>query len=47
VRRRQQLEDRLPERFADVVAVVIRFADPAIEGDVRGRSWDPSSGSWL
>lgn len=46
-RRRQQLEERLPERFADVVAVVIRFADPAIEGDVRGRSWDPSSGSWL
>jgi predicted nucleotidyltransferase component of viral defense system len=45
-RRRQRLENRLPEQFGDVVAVVIDFADPAIIGAVEGRSWDPVVGVW-
>jgi nucleotidyltransferase AbiEii toxin of type IV toxin-antitoxin system len=45
-RRRQQVEDRVPETFADVVAAFISFADPAISADALGRSWDPGSRSW-
>ncbi len=45
-RRRQQLEDRLPDRFAEVVSAVVVLADPAVSGNVRGLSWDPSAGSW-
>jgi predicted nucleotidyltransferase component of viral defense system len=44
--RRQRLEDRLPEQFGDVVAAVIDFADPAIVGAAKGRSWDPTVGVW-
>ncbi|HEX4863788.1 MAG TPA: nucleotidyl transferase AbiEii/AbiGii toxin family protein, partial [Acidimicrobiales bacterium] len=45
-RRRQQIEDRVPQTFADVVAEFISFADPVIAGDARGRRWDPRSRSW-
>jgi len=45
-RRRQQLEDRLPDEFQAVVSAVINFADPAIGGLAHGRVWDPASGSW-
>ncbi len=45
-RRRQHIEDRLPEQFEDVLAVVIGFADPAIVGSAEGRSWDPVAGAW-
>ncbi len=45
-RRRQRLEDRLPESFSEVVAAVIDFADPAISGDAKGRMWDPANGAW-
>ena len=45
-RRRQKLEDRLPERFEDVLAVVVGFADPAIMGTAEGRTWDPIAGAW-
>jgi hypothetical protein len=45
-RRRQRLEDRLPEQFGDVVSAVIDFADPAIVGSAKGRSWDPVTGAW-
>jgi Nucleotidyl transferase AbiEii toxin, Type IV TA system len=45
-RRRQQLEDRLPEKFGDVVAAVIEFADPAILGSAEGRSWEPATRRW-
>jgi hypothetical protein len=42
-RRRQRLEDRLPEQFSDVVEAVIDFADPAILGSAESRSWAPTS----
>jgi Nucleotidyl transferase AbiEii toxin, Type IV TA system len=45
-RRRQRLEDRLPEKFGDVVAAVIEFADPAILGSAEGRSWEPATRRW-
>jgi predicted nucleotidyltransferase component of viral defense system len=45
-RRRQRLEDRLPEQFGDVVVAVIDFADPAIVGAAKERSWDPTVGVW-
>ena len=45
-RRRQRLEDRLPEQFGDVISAVIDFADPAIVGSAEGRSWDPTAGAW-
>jgi predicted nucleotidyltransferase component of viral defense system len=45
-RRRQKLEDRLPEQFEDVLAVVIDFADPAITGTAEDRSWNPVAGTW-
>jgi predicted nucleotidyltransferase component of viral defense system len=45
-RRRQQLEDRLPERFDDVLSAIIAFADPAILGSAAGLTWDPLAGDW-
>ncbi len=45
-RRRQRLEDRLPEQFGDVVAAVIDFADSAILGSAEGDSWEPATGKW-
>jgi len=45
-RRRQRLEDRLPESFDEAVAAIIDFADPAISGDAKGRMWDPANGAW-
>ncbi len=45
-RRRQQLEDRLPDQFAEVVSAVVTFADPAMTGAVKEMSWDPSAGLW-
>jgi hypothetical protein len=45
-RRKQQLEDRLPRSFGDVIAAVIAFADPAIAGTSDGQSWAPATGQW-
>lgn len=45
-RRKQQLEERFPAQFAEVVSAVVAFADPAVSGNARGLSWDPSAGSW-
>jgi hypothetical protein len=45
-RRKQKLEDRLPERFGDVVEAVTSFADPAIAGTAAGRTWDPGQNAW-
>jgi len=45
-RRKQKLEDRLPDEFGAVVSAVIDFADPAISGLTKGRSWNPTAGVW-
>jgi hypothetical protein len=46
-RRKQRLDDRLPERFDDVVLDVIKFADPSVIGSAVGLSWDPAKSSWM
>lgn len=45
-RRRQKLEDRLPEQFENVLTAVIDFANPAITGAAEGHSWDPVASAW-
>lgn len=45
-RRKQTLDDRLPETFGDVISAVVDFADPAIDGRATGRTWDSESGTW-
>jgi hypothetical protein len=45
-RRRQQLEDRLPDQFAAVVSAVVAFADPVITNSASGLAWDPAAGDW-
>jgi hypothetical protein len=45
-RRKQSLEDRLPENFSDVIVAVAAFADPAVTGRCDGQSWAPATGTW-
>ena len=45
-RKRQQLEDRLPESFSVVVSAGVSFADPVISGAAAGRAWSPHIQSW-
>ncbi len=45
-RRRQELEDRLPHSFTEVLAAVTAFADPALTGGATGRQWNPQTRSW-
>lgn len=45
-RRKQRLDDRLPESFDEVVRAIIAFADPAIDGTAASRSWNPADGTW-
>lgn len=45
-RRKQRLDDHLPERFSEVVSGVAGFADLAIVGVAAGRRWDPTNGTW-
>ena len=46
-RRKQQLEERLPDQFAEVVSAVVAFADPVIASPAGGLAWDPASGVWV
>ncbi len=46
-RRKHRLNDRLPERFADVLDAVIAFTDPAISATVPDRVWRADDGAWL
>lgn len=45
--RRQQMVERLPDQFSDVVAPVTAFADPAITGLSTGYLWSPEAAAWL
>lgn len=45
-RRKQQLEDRVPDQFAEVVSAVVSFADPVITDTAAALAWDPASGVW-
>lgn len=47
-RRKQALDGMLPERFADVLALVIRLADPVLDPrpPTAGQSWQRGSLTW-
>jgi len=45
-RRKQQLEDRLPDQFGEVVSAVVAFADLVIADTAADFAWDPASGVW-
>lgn len=44
--RRKQLQVELPEWVDEVIAWLVRFADPMITGLPEGASWEPSRG-WV
>lgn len=46
-RRKQQLDDRLPEAFADVLEQVFAFADPAITSAAGNAQWRPQDLAWV
>jgi hypothetical protein len=46
-RRRQRLEDRVPEAFGDVLRAVTDFADPILGGARLNGDWDPHRGKWI
>ena len=45
-RRKQRLDDRLPERFEDVVDAVTAFADPALLRPDFDNLWDSAERVW-
>jgi len=45
-RRKQRLEERIPEQFADVLQQVAEFSDPAISGTAKGMTWEPAIRAW-
>ncbi|ODR10122.1 hypothetical protein BHQ21_03200 [Mycobacterium sherrisii] len=44
--RNRQGRDELPEQFADLLAEVIAFAEPAITEDLTDMTWSPDDGTW-
>lgn len=46
-RSRQELEDRLPASFAEVLALVIAFADPLFGSQMEQSDWDPGERRWV
>lgn len=46
-RRKQRLDDRLPELFADVLTQVYAFADPAITDAATDDVWQPTELAWV
>lgn len=44
--RRHRLLDGVPSSFAEVLAGVIMFADPALTREAVGATWDPVTRSW-
>lgn len=45
-RRKQRLEDRTPAQFSELLAEVIAFADPILDADPEGLTWDPATRRW-
>jgi len=44
--RRKLKLDQLPDEFAKVLAACIEFSDPALRGEVTGKTWEPSIRTW-
>jgi hypothetical protein len=45
-RRRQRLDDRLPEPFDDLLTHVIAFTDPVLGNSVTAGTWQPITRRW-
>lgn len=45
-RRRQELDDRVPESFTEVLGHVAAFADPALTGEAADAVWRPNDLAW-
>lgn len=45
-RRRQRLEERLPDAFSDALAVVLRLGGGAVSGEAEGLRWNPEHLEW-
>jgi hypothetical protein len=45
--RRRQDRAELPEQFADLLADVITFAEPAITDKLTNEAWNPDDGEWV
>jgi len=45
--RRRQDRAELPEQFADLLADVITFAEPAITDKLTDEAWNPDDGEWV
>jgi hypothetical protein len=46
-RRKHALGDRTPSAFADLLAEVQAFADPALNDEIAGSRWAPGRSAWL
>jgi hypothetical protein len=46
-RRKQHMEQMIPEQFADIVQQVLAFGNPAIDGSAEGMNWDPAHRAWM
>lgn len=44
--RKQRLDDRLPDRFSEILAFVMDFGDPAITGEASGYTWRHAVNRW-
>ncbi|MGO1054922.1 hypothetical protein [Crossiella sp. CA198] len=45
-RRKQQLQERTPASFSDVLTQVKAFADPCLADQVGGKTWRAAEGHW-
>lgn len=46
-RRKQRLEAQGPDRIADLIAGLVVFADPILDGTAAQLSWDPARREWV
>lgn len=44
-RAKNRIEASTPQRFDELLATVVAFADPVI-GEARGTRWNPAATSW-
>ncbi|MCC6227410.1 MAG: nucleotidyl transferase AbiEii/AbiGii toxin family protein [Microthrixaceae bacterium] len=45
-RTKQKLEDEAPERIDDLIASLVEFAEPILDGTAASLTWDPTSRTW-
>ena len=45
--RKQRLDDRLPNLFADVLRAIEAFSYPVIDNHASGLTWDPGTKRWV